>query len=128
MRNRNKNIRQIIRSILSEGTWSIPKNDTDIDKVKYALQDLRDSVIDISTFKERIYDVLGDDELFDALDNAEEKENEEGTQYFFIFSTVQSYLVKILKDFKDNPNSFKNPSEFNQAGVEDLTKWIEGQI
>lgn len=62
-------LKQIIREEykkLNEGTWALPKNQHDIQKANQFKKQ-------IEQLKKSIYHLIGDDELFDALDNAIER-------------------------------------------------------
>ena len=48
------------------GTWSIPKTAKEFKKAAQLLKDIKE-------FEKDCYNVLGDDELFDLLDNAQDR-------------------------------------------------------
>ena len=54
---------------MHEGTWARPTNEIEVGKAKQL-------VINLEGFKKRIYSLLGDDILFDHLDNAIKRMNE----------------------------------------------------
>lgn len=62
-----KNIK--LKELLREGTWALPKNSKEIDKAKMFIKELE-------KFKDKIYNILGDDILFDHLDNAAKRMQE----------------------------------------------------
>lgn len=62
-------IKEELKSVLKEGTWALPKSKSEQKKAYLYVQEL-------DKFKKKIYNMLGDDELFDHLDNAIKRMNE----------------------------------------------------
>lgn len=52
----------LLRNV-NEGTWALPKNNDELEKAKLKITELE-------KFKDGIYEIFGDDDVFDGLDNA----------------------------------------------------------
>jgi hypothetical protein len=86
---------------LQEGTWSLPKNKNEIKSAEELLDKLK-------KIKDQLYDVLGDDELFDNLDSALKRGNElidNINKNFNIINeaTGSEFGLTQITKFKDNP-------------------------
>jgi len=65
----NENKVQKYSEYIKEGTWALPKTEEDKEKCTGYIQELEN-------FKKKIYNVIGDDILFDGLDSAISRINE----------------------------------------------------
>lgn len=63
---------EIIESDLYEGQWASPKNEEDIQRLKELLSQPLEVGIDGQTATSALYDLLGNDDLFDKLTDLEE--------------------------------------------------------
>ena len=61
-----KLIQQEAKKLLKEGTWAIPDTATKMKKAEQIL-------IKFNALQKAMYDCLGDDELFDAIDNVKNR-------------------------------------------------------
>lgn len=62
-------LKSIIKEVLQEGTWALPKTAEEVNKAIALVKEFK-------RFKEKAYKILGDDGLFDHLDDAEERMHE----------------------------------------------------
>ena len=99
-----------VAELLSEGTWSLP--DT-MHKVKQVMDLLKEPIKWSNNHKIRIiYDLLGDDDLFDDLDRAKDDKSQD----------IRDVLVKHLPRLLDTQTWSRKPDEATQFAVNMLKK------
>lgn len=77
------------------GTWALPNTKQKAEK----LQELfREPIYSNQETKDALYDLYGDDELFDDIDGAEYKED--------IRYLIACYLDKMIKYYNEKPECF----------------------
>lgn len=100
-------------SPLSEGTWSLPDS---MGKVKQVFDLLKEPIKWSDNRKIRvIYDVLGDDDLFDDLDRAKDDKSQD----------VRDILVKHLPRLLNTSRWNQKPDDATQFAVNMLKKRLK---
>ena len=62
-------LKQLIKEVIQEGTWELPKN-------KNAVARTKSYISKLVVLQHEIYDLLGDDKLFDLLDKTKSRMEE----------------------------------------------------
>lgn len=99
-------------SVLKEGTWSYPDNMTKVNKLKQMMS----KPIKASLATTLLYDLIGDDSLFDAIDEISQHYGDDD-----IRPLIRLHLAKIIKDKDLYINGF-------QPGVLDELKAMSDHI
>ncbi|MFA6572461.1 MAG: hypothetical protein WCT77_14630 [Bacteroidota bacterium] len=91
------------------GTWALPQTK----KQAETLKQLMTKPLPAKEAVEKLYNLLGDDCLFDEISNLRE---EEGDSYD-LRSTVKCYIEKILTFYQQTPENFAKPFEDEALAV-----------
>lgn len=79
------------------GTWSLPQTTKQAKKLKQLLQ----KPLRADEAEDKIYHLLGDDDLFDSILEAKQKDGKD--------SDVRILIVRYLEDFIDNKENYVKP-------------------
>ena len=97
--NYSNNIVKKINGIIHEGTWAVPDTPEKRLEVKAIIDDLKAkgfAIVNIEKLQRKIHDLIGDDELFDALD--EFKEEAKAVRVAKVLETHAKRIVSAMHD------------------------------
>ena len=100
------------------GTWALPNTKEKAN----ALQELMQKPLKANNkSKDKLYDLYGDDELFDEIDD---RRTEEGANYDIRF-LVATYIKSTLDYLKESPESFN--VKFDKEAIKTLESIVKEQ-
>lgn len=94
-----------LKDILSEGTWSVPATE----KIALQLKHIMASPLPAKDATNKLYDILGDDDLFDRIDDAKNKDPSISGD---VRGLIKNKLAQILQESCSYSNS---PCWWNQV-------------
>jgi hypothetical protein len=99
-------MQKVIEKIANEitkkaGTWSLPDSTEKISKLEIILKSLKEGSYIKNGPNTALYEILGDDQLFDKIDKELRK------AYQLIYPYVKTYIIKLIDDYEKNPENFK---------------------
>jgi hypothetical protein len=98
---------------LEEGTWSIPETPEQVEKLTHLLK----NPLDAATALDELYDVFGDDQLFDDLEVMKREEPETDVRHVVI-SRLKD--MNFIKEVRENNQSQKVDEEYANEQHEQL--------
>ena len=91
----------IVEDTISEGTWAVPETPEDLRALMDFLAEPQPMGIDGMNVTDALYDIIGDDELFDTIaDNAEDAADMD----------ARVYVIQWIEDAIKNKLNFTNPA------------------
>jgi hypothetical protein len=100
---------QSVDEPIAEGTWSIPETPEQVKK----LSNLLKNPLDAETALDELYDVFGDDELFDTLEGMKKDEPETDVRHVVI-SRLKD--MNFIKEVRENAKQLE-AEELEEGGV-----------
>lgn len=82
---------------INEGTWSLPFTEDKVDELEYLMK----QPIDPEVASDILYDIFGDDDLFDQINNWAD----DGADDVRIL--IKDKLKEYLQQYQENPDSFR---------------------
>ena len=99
---------------LSEGTWAIPETEDDIKKLSELLQDPILVGVDGENASNALYNLIGDDELFDNLSELGHEDPEADAR-----ETIQIWLQTNLPEVYEQLQDLEPETEVSESGTGD---------
>ena len=93
---------------MSEGTWATPESESDIAALQELMNDVLPVGVDASNATGALYDILGDDELFDALYQYSEEFGPEADARQMVFNWLKDNMPDVLA--KVSPQQSSDPA------------------
>jgi hypothetical protein len=106
-----KKLEEIYEEIMNEGTWEVP----DMLKKAKSLEKLMKKPIPAKDATDMIGDVIGDDTLFDNIDDLVEEDPE-----FDVRPYINDYIAKLVRGIEDG--SIKTRDAWDPKAIELLKK------
>jgi hypothetical protein len=110
---------QSVDEPIAEGTWSIPETPEQVKK----LSNLLKNPLDAETALDELYDVFGDDELFDTLEGMKKDEPETDVRHVVI-SRLKD--MNFIKEVRENAKQVEAVGEFAEPIYDLIDMHFEG--
>jgi len=81
----------------TSGTWSLPDSPSKIKKLKEILLGLKTKKYDLSKIINDLYNIVGDDKLFDLIGKQINKQKSNDIVYANIRNDILNYLSKLIE-------------------------------
>lgn len=106
------------RRFLNEGTWSLPYNDNDAKE----LEKLFKAPIKAKDSEHKIYHLIGDDDLFDNIDDIVKHDGADADVRYIIADKISD----ILNDYKKDPSRFSE--KFSNESIKILNNIVKNTL
>jgi len=107
---------------ISEGTWAVPDNDLAVKKLQELMADVLPAGIDGSDATGALYDILGDDQLFDNIYNASKGSPEMDVRpiiYDWLQDNMPSVFEKVKGDMESGHTGENGESSAQETAPEE---------
>lgn len=91
----------IVEDTVNEGTWAVPETPDDLRALEEFLAEPQPLGIDGMNVTDALYDIIGDDELFDALGDAADDDAD---------ADARPYVIDWIENAIDNRERFPDPA------------------
>lgn len=116
---------------LAEGTWAIPESDEDVRKLAELLQNPLPVGVDGENASNALYDLIGDDALFDQFNELAEVDPEADARDLittWLADNTPDVYQQLLTDIGDDPNYPAEPAEQEPELDEGNTYGTTGEV